>query len=429
MASGPVVETPTLAAGQTGLRRRATAAFTTIRSARPAVVFLFSLLSGIIVSAFVIVFSVPASRSAWGGLFSHPGKTFSASADTLASAYGALLTGAFGSPGLFSTAITHASVANWAAAIKPFGSTLTAAVPLAIAGLGLSIAYRSGVFSIGAQSQLICGAVLASWVGFSLPTLPMVPHVALGLVAALIGGALAALVPAILKARTGASEVIVTIMLNYIMGGVLIYLISDTFFSQQVNTSPEGRLTLPSAMLPLLFGNNIPIDAGVIVAAVVLLGGWLLLGRSRLGFEFELQGTSPGASRIAGVRQKRTFVMAFLVSGAVVGLGGGVEILGSVHQLQSTFGGDIGVLAITVAFVGRNRPLGIMLAALLYGVLQTGGLQMQGQAGVSYQLSNVIEAVIVLFMTAPALVAEIYRLRPLANSSLRSLNMSRGWGR
>jgi simple sugar transport system permease protein len=181
--------------------------------------------------------------------------------------------------------------------------------------------------------------------------------------------------------------------------------------------------------MPLLFGNNIPIDAGVIVAAVVLVGGWLLLTRSRIGFEFELMGMSPGASRTAGVNHARAFVLAFVISGAVVGIGGGVEILGSAHQLQSTFGGDIGVLAITVAFVGRNRPLGVLLAALLYGVLQTGGLQMQGQAGVSYQLSSVIEAVIVLFMTAPALVAELYQLRPLENGSLRSLNMSRGWGR
>jgi simple sugar transport system permease protein len=216
-------------------------------------------------------------------------------------------------------------------------------------------------------------------------------------------------------------------MSNYVMATLLVYLISNTFFSLHKNSSPVGRLTSPSGTLPNLFGGA-AINAGVIVAAVVLLGGWVLMSKSRLGFELELSGTSPGASAFAGIGPARVFTTAFLISGAVVGLAGGVQVLGRTHQLQAGFGGDVGVLAITVAFVGRNRPLGVLLAALLYGILQTGGLQMQGSSGVSYQLSNVIEGVIVLFMTAPALVAEIYRLRPVAGANLR-LAMSRGWGK
>jgi simple sugar transport system permease protein len=383
--------------------------WTTLRTARPEVVFVLSLFSGLVVSAFVIVISLKPSRAAWGELFSHPGHTFSVTAHALRKAYGALLSGSLGSTGAF-------------------GHTLTAAVPLAIAGMGLVIAFRSGVFNIGAQAQMIGGAVLASWVGFSFGGWPTPVHVALGLVAAAAGGAAVGLIPAFLKTRTGASEVIVTIMANYVMAALLVYLISNTFFSQRQNSSPVGRLTAPSGTWPSLFGRSFGVNAGLIVAAVVLGGGWVLMSKSRLGFELELSGTSPGASANAGISPARVFIVAFVISGAVVGLAGGVQILGTTHQLQSGFGGDIGVLAITVAFVGRNRPIGVLLASLLYGILQTGSLQMQGSSGVSYQLSNVIVGIIVLFMTAPALVAEIYRLRPAAGANLR-LAMSRGWGK
>lgn len=370
-------------------------ALTFVRTARPSVVFACSAVAGIVVSAVIIVLSVSSSRSAWGQLFSHPGHTFAATGDTLSLAYSSLLTGALGKPTAFSTAFSHSSLLNWELAFQPLGSTITTSVPLAISGMGLAIAYRSGVFNIGAAAQLICGGVLASWVGFSLAGLAMPLHVALGLLAAAAGGAIGGLVPGILKVRTGANEVIVTIMLNSVMGSVLVWLISNTFFSQLAGATPVGQLTTPSGSLPHLFGRVTSIDAGVLVAAVALVFGWVLLTRSRLGFELELSGSSPGAARLAGVRQARVFVLAFCISGAVVGLAGGVEILGVQHQLQSTFGSDIGVLAITVAFVGRNRPLGIMLAALLYGVLQNGGLNLQGATGLSFQLSTVVEAVLV----------------------------------
>lgn len=403
--------------------------FAVLRTARPSVVFACSLLSGIIVTAIVIIASIPASRNAWGELFTHPGHTWSATVSTLSLAYSSLLTGALGKPPAIAQAFSRSSLANWATALGPLGSTITTSEPLAIAGMGLAIAYRSGVFNIGAIAQLICGGIAASWAGFSLGWLPMPLHVGLALLAALAGGALAGFIPGLLKILTGANEVIVTIMMNYILPAVLTWMVSNTFFSQLEGASPVGRLTTPSGTLPELFGPVVGIDAGVLVAGVVLLFAWVFLTRSRLGFELELSGTSPGAARLAGVRQRWVFLVAFCLSGAIVGLGGGIEIIGSQHQLQSTFGSDIGVLCITVAFVGRNRPLGVMLAALLYGILQNGGLNLQGATGLSYQLSTVVEAVIVLFMVAPALVAELYRLRPAANTSLRSLSLSRGWGR
>lgn len=408
--------------------RRLTRMLASIRVARPSVVFACSLLSGVVVSAVIIVVSINASRSAIEHLFVHPGHSFATIATTLKVAYGALLSGALGKPGAFGTAITHSSLQSWGQAFQPLGSTITTSVPLAVGGMGLAIAYRSGVFNIGAPAQMVSGGIAASWVGFSFGTLPMPLHVALALLAACAGGAIGGLVPGFLKVTTGANEVIVTIMLNYVMGGLLTWLISATFFSQLAGASPVGRLTTPSGSLPELFGHVVGIDAGVIVAAAALLFGWVLLSRSRLGFELELTGTSPDAARTAGIRHSHAFLAAFAISGAVVGLAGGVPILGNQHQLQATFGASVGVLAITVAFVGRNTPIGVMLTAFLYGVLQNGGLNLQGATGLSDQLSTVVEAVIVLFMVAPALVAELYRLKPAPGTSLRSLALSRGWG-
>jgi simple sugar transport system permease protein len=396
--------------------------------ARPATVFILSLLSGVIVSSILIVASESKSRSAWGALFSHPGHAFSQSGSTLGQAYGALLTGSIASPGAFSRALSHSSAITWSTAFTPLSNTIVSTVPLVLCGLGLSIAYRSGVFSIGAQAQLVGGGCLASWVGFSWAGLPLPLHVAAGLIAGLVGGGLLGLVPAILKVVTGASEVITTIMLNYVMANLLVYLVSNTFFSMQRNSSPVGRLTVHSGALPLLFGSRLPVDIGLILAVAAVVFVWGFMSKSRVGFELELSGASPGASTTGGVNRTRTFITAFVVSGAIVGLGGAIEILGNQRQLQSSFGANIGVLAIAVAFVGRNKPTGIVLAALLYGVLETGGLRMQGATNISDQLTTIIESVIVLFMVAPALVAELYHLRA-TSGGLRSLNMSRGWGK
>jgi ABC-type uncharacterized transport system permease subunit len=388
------------------------AALRRLWSRQPAVIFILSLVSGLFVSSIVIVISTPQLRSAWGALLTDPANTLSTTFEFLGSAYGALLRGAIADPAAFGTAFAHPSAETWSQAFLPIGNTIVAAVPLIITGLGLSIAYRSGVFNMGGQSQVIMGGVAASWVGFSFAGMPWLPHVLLAFAAAAVGGALAGLIPGVLKAATGASEVIVTIMLNYIAANFLTYLLSGTFFRVSgQGDNPVGRVTLPSATLGRIFGQYLPVNTGLVVAVIVVVFVAVLLNRSRLGFEFEIAGASKAAARVAGIRQARVYIGAFALSGAIVGVAGGVQILGVSQQLQTGFGADIGYLAILVAFVGANRPLGVTLAALLYGALQSGGLTMQFSSGISYQLTSVIQALIVLFVTAPALIAGVFRLR------------------
>ena len=391
---------------------RAVSALGVVRTRHPAVIFVLALVCGLIASSIVIVVSTAQVRSAWGHLLTDPGAAFSVTFDFLGSAYGALLKGAIANPAAFSRAFQYPSLATWSQALTPLGNTIVSAVPLIITGLGLSLAYRSGAFNMGGQSQLILGAVAASWVGFSFPGLPWLPHVLLAFAAAAVGGALAGLIPGVLKAVTGASEVIVTIMLNYVAANFLTYLLSGTFFrTPGTGDNPVGRVTVPSATLGRIFGPDLPVNTGFIVAVLVVIFVAVLLNRSRLGFEFQIAGASRAAARVAGIRQAWVYIGAFALSGAIVGIAGGVQILGVTQQLQTGFGADIGYLAILVAFAGGNRPLGVTLVALLYGALETGGITMQFDSGISYELTSVIQSLIVLFVTAPALVAGIFWLR------------------
>ncbi|MFT4042305.1 MAG: ABC transporter permease [Gordonia sp. (in: high G+C Gram-positive bacteria)] len=371
-------------------------------------IFLLSVVAGLVISSIVIVVSSDALRHAW---ISNPIRGLAQSIDYLNKAYTGLFKGAVGDPAMFQRALDHPNQHTWTRALTPIGNSLTDAVPLIIASCGIAVAFRSGVWNMGGHYQLICGAIGSSWVGFSFAGLPWLVHVTLALAAGAIFGALGGLIPGVLRAYTGAHEVIVTIMLNYVAALLIIYLVSETFFKSggaDVDT-PTGRVTVASAALtPMIHG--FPVNAGIVVAVLVVVFATVLLDRSRVGFMLQISGESPNAARIAGISPTTIYIVAFAISGAIVGIAGGVQVLGVSHQLQVGFGADMGYLCILIAYLGRNNPLWVCVAAVFYGALQAGGLTMQFDSGISYQLTNIIQALIVLFVTAPALIAEIYRL-------------------
>ena len=244
------------AAGRRPALRRALAALAWLRTAHPAVLFAGSLVCGLFMSSVVIALTTAQVRSDWGYLFSYPGYTLSQTFDLLGTAYGALLKGSIADPAAFQQAFAHPSAATWTTAFTPIGNTIVDAVPLVIAGVGLSLAYRSGAFNVGGQSQLIMGAVGASWVGFSFTSMPWLPHVLLALAAATAGGAIAGLIPGVLRAVTGASEVIVTIMLNYVAANFLTLLLTNTFFRVPgASDNPVGR---PRSRRPRSVRSSVP---------------------------------------------------------------------------------------------------------------------------------------------------------------------------
>ncbi|MGH7611189.1 MAG: ABC transporter permease [Candidatus Dormibacteria bacterium] len=390
-----------------------------------AVVTTLAVLAALVVGAVFMVVTTPATISAWQHFPSDPGRAFASSWDLVSDAYGALLNGAVGNPGAYATAISSPSTAHFVAALNPLSETLAAMAPLLLGGLSVSLAFRAGLFNIGAQGQLIAGAAMAAWVALAVPSMPIIIHLPLALLAGALGGAAAGWIPGFLKARTGAHEVIVTIMLNYVFLNLLIYLLSLKIFIAPGQVNAISPVTPASATLPHLLGSHLRLNAATLLALAVAVGVAWLLQRSTVGFQFRLIGSNQRAARAAGVNVPRVITLAMVLAGLLAGLAGAVLMLGTAPQLVPGYGEDLGFTAITVALLGRARPGGVVLAALLFGAFQAGGLQMQAQTSVPLELVEVIEAVIVFFIAAPALVRTIFRIRT-SGRGFRVL--SQGWG-
>lgn len=289
--------------------------------------------------------------------------------------------------------------------------TLTAAAPLILAGLGVAIGFRAGLFNIGAEGQLLMGGMASLVIGFSLTGLPLLVHLPLALVAGAAAGALWGSIAGWLRASTGAHEVITTIMLNFIALRLVDYLLRNPQIQKPGRNDPISKSVLDSASLPGLLdwlGATYRVNAGILLALLMtVVVAWFMF-RSTIGFEFRAAGASPDTARYAGVRIGRTIVAAMAAGGALAGLAGATQVLGVLGRASPGFSAGLGFEAIAVALLGRSHPVGVLLAGLLFGALEAGGRQMQVQAGVSIDLITVIQALIVIFVAAPLLVRQLY---------------------
>jgi simple sugar transport system permease protein len=284
--------------------------------------------------------------------------------------------------------------------------TLTSAAPLTLAALGLAVGFKAGLFNIGAEGQMILGGVAAVVVGFSLPGLPIYVHLPLALIAGAIGGAAWASIAGWLRAATGAHEVILTIMLNLTAQRLLTYLLRNPPVQNPERTDPISKSVVESARLPELLGwldPNLRVHSGILLAMCAVVVVYWLMYRTTWGFEFRASGANPDAARYAGMRAGFVIVVAMAIAGALAGLAGANQVLGVIGRVSPNFTGGIGFDAIAVALLGRSHPGGILLAGLLFGALQAGGRQMQVAAGVSLDLVAVIQALIIIFIAAPAI--------------------------
>ena len=387
------------------------------------VVTFWAVVFGLFVGAILIIVTTPATLHAWGQFFSNPGHAISLTFSTLGNAYGALFTGSIMSPSALGHAISTGS--GWNTVFTPISETLVSATPLIIAGTGVAIGFATGVFNIGGQGQLIAGALAATYVGFGLH-LPIAVHLPLVILAGAAGGAVAGFIPGILKARTGAHEVIVTIMLNYIFLDLLDYLLTTAPLQQPGQSNAISQTIPNSARLPHLFDAGLRVNFGLIVALAVAAGASWLMRKSTLGFEFKVIGANPSAGRTAGMNAGRATILVLTLSGALVGLAGMSTLAGTDFFLSSGYGGETGFYAITVALVGRNKPGGVVLASLLFAALSTGSRYMQATTNIPLDLTSVIQAVIVFLVATPALVREIFHLREAGAGKI--LLFTKGWG-
>ncbi|WP_181032876.1 ABC transporter permease [Clavibacter michiganensis] len=366
-----------------------------------ALLSVLAVVLSLVVGALLIAVTDEATQEAAGYFFSRPLDTLRAGWDAASGAYSALFQGSvynFRRPG-------------FANGIKPLTETLTFATPLIAAGLGVAIAFRVGLFNIGARGQMLIAAACAGWVGFSFD-LPPVVHLVLAVAAGIAGGALWGGIVGLLKARTGAHEVIVTIMLNYVAFYLISYLLRTPGLLQAPGSNnPKTPAMLDTAVFPPLLGDQYSLHAGFLVVVVATVVIWYLLNRSGLGFRFRAVGENPSAARVAGIDVKNSYLYAMLISGGLAGLAGASQVLGTVTTgFSSGIDAGIGFDAITVALLGRSRPWGVFVAGILFGAFKAGGFSMQAAEGVPIDIVVVVQSLIVLFIAAPPLVRAVFRL-------------------
>ncbi|MEO8284474.1 MAG: ABC transporter permease [Pseudarthrobacter sp.] len=320
---------------------------------------------------------------------------------------------------LFQGSVFNPRGSGLAVQFAPLMETLTIATPLITAGLGVALAFRAGLFNIGAQGQIIMAGILAAWVGFALH-LPLGLHLLLVLVAGIVGGALWGGLVGLLKARTGAHEVILTIMFNYIALYFLRYLLNTPAFQRPGESNPISPILDPTAVYPQIFGSQYRLHLGFILAIAATVLVWWLLNRSTVGFEFRAVGANPKAALTAGINVSRSTILVMAIAGALAGMSGVAQVAGTEKVLTDGVAATYGFDAITVALLGRSTPWGTFAAGLLFGAFRAGAVQMQIQTGTPIDIVLVVQSLIVLFIAAPPLVRAVFGLNPRRKKPARA---------
>ena len=370
----------------------------------------------LVIGGVLIVISSPEVLGAAYYFFDRPADTFQAIWQTLSSAYSALFQGAIVNLGALSEG-------DLTRAFYPLSESITIAAPLIVAGLAVAIPFRAGLFNIGAQGQMTFAAIGGGYVGFAL-ALPAGLHLAASIIVAMAFGAFWAGIAGFLKARTGAHEVITTIMLNYIALYLLSWVLNQDWFQREGRNDPISPILPDTAVFPNLFGSSLRIHGGFLAALVAVVVMWWVLNRTTLGFRINTVGANASAARTAGMNVGRTWIIAMLLGGAMAGLAVTMNVNGTDKVVTAGVVGAIGFDAITVALLGRASPFGVLWAGLLFGGLRAGGLTMQAQTGTPIDIVLVLQALIVLFIAAPALVRAVFRIR---GGSSEAMSLSTGW--
>jgi simple sugar transport system permease protein len=364
--------------------------------------YALSILLALVISGILIAFADEEVRESAKYFFSQPMDTLRAAWTAVSEAYQAL----------FSGSVINFSAYTVADAIRPFTETLYTSTSLIFAGLAVALPFRAGLFNIGAQGQLIMGAIFAGYVGFTF-SMPFPLHLIVAILAGILGGALWGGIVGVLKSQTGAHEVIVTIMLNWIAIYFLQYLLTLDAFQRPGRDDPLSPAVATTARLPKILGEDYRLNLGFLLALGAAAFVWWLLERSTVGFEFRAVGANPNAARTAGINVKRALTSVMLIAGALAGLAGMNQILGGAteYALGNGIAGEIGFDAITVALLGKSNPIGVVFAGILMGGLRAGGSSMQAATGTPIDIVLVVQSMIVLFIAAPPLVRKIFRLR------------------
>ena len=388
---------------------------------------LLAVLTGLIIGGIVILVTDAVVVAAFRNFFREPGEALKAVWHSIASAYGSLLSGSFGSPREIIEGLqTYFAVGDPAPllqAIYPITESLVASTPYIFAGLGVAVGFKCGLFNIGAEGQFFVGALGSAFVGYKLIGVPWFIHLPLAVLGGAVAGALWGAIPGYLKAATGGHEVVNTIMMNWIA-----FRLSDWLLNGPMK-APGYRPVTPqieaSAALPRLFASPIRFNVGFFLAlAVAALIYWLIY-KTTVGYEIRAVGANPDAARYAGMSITRNFVLTMMLSGGLAGLAGASQVLGIDHWVGQGFSAGYGFDAIAIALLGKSHPGGVVLAALLFGTLRSGATRMQSLAGIPIDIISIIQGLVIVFVAAPAIIRWLFRIRA---GREEKLVLTRGWG-
>jgi|SRR4051794_29308106 len=305
-------------------------------------------------------------------------------------------------------------------------TTLVQAAPLILAGLGVALGFKAGLFNIGGAGQFLLGAVGCVVGALAAQDYGPIVAIPFSVVCGALAGAAWGFIPGFLKAFSGAHEVVTTIMLNFISYALISYLITGPL--RQPRSPQPVSPSIGDAALPILFGRDGHLGILLAFAAVPIV--WFVLYRTTLGFEIRAVGANPDASRYAGMKPRRLITLTMSAAGLLAGLAGTINILGLNHQMTtaSSNAQTVGFDAITVALLGRSHPVGVMFAALLFGMMRAGAGLMQINAGVPAELVDLLEAIILFFLVASPVLRRVFRLRGVKSNLGTTETMSRTYG-
>ncbi len=324
--------------------------------------------------------------------------------------YKALFTGSVGVPADIIAALGSGDADLINRAFTPFFESLVQSTPYIFAGLAVALGFRVGLFNIGAEGQIFVGALATVWAATALKGWPAIIHIPVALLAGGIAGGVWGMIPGWLKAKTGAHEVINTIMMNYIAFRLSEFLLNGALRDPN-KVTPISAPIEKSAWLPRFFEDPNRFHLGFFVALLMAVLVYILLFKTTWGFELRTVGSNPNASRYAGMNIVRATVVTMFLSGGLAGLAGANEVLGVNHNLGVAFSSGYGFDSIALALLGNSHPLGVVLASLLFGFLRNGAIQMQLSAGIPIDIISVLQALILAFIAAPAIIRTIYRLK------------------
>jgi len=387
-----------------------------------ALVPLLAVLTGLIIGG---IFIILTTENVYAGFGQGIGPGLAAVWNTIAVSYSSLFAGSIGDFGRMFAALGSGDALEIRRAFNPFLESLVTTTPYIFAGLGVALGFRSGVFNIGAEGQIFIGAIGAAWAGYAIKGLPSIIHIPLALLAGGLAGGLWGFIPGWLKAKTGGHEVINTIMMNYIAFRLSDWLLSGPM-KRPESFNPISPNIEPSAVLPRFFADPIRFHLGFFIALGVAWLVWWFLFKTTWGFDLRTVGANANAARYAGMKVAQNTMLAMALSGLLCGLAGANEVLGVNHNLAMAFSSGYGFDSIALALLGGNHPLGVVLAALLFGTLRNGATRMQVVAQIPNDIISILQAIILALIAAPAIIRTIYRLRAKSSVSVEGLQTRLG---